>query len=274
VAVYAIGDLQGCYDELRLLLDAVRFNPKKDTVWFVGDLVNRGPKSLKTLRFVKSLEDAAVCVLGNHDLHLLALAYVGSAPASRGDLDRILRASDSDELIDWLRHQPLAHYDRELDTLMVHAGVIPQWTVKDVLARSREVEKVLRSKHPEKFLSVMYGKKPNLWSGRLRGNNRLRFITNCLTRIRYRNSNGRLDFDEKLGPEFAPKKLKPWFEAPRRKTADTRIVFGHWSTLGLMDRPGLLALDTGCVWGGALSAVRLDGPPILVEVPSQQPQKF
>ncbi len=150
MAVYAIGDLQGCYDELRLLLDTFRFDPHRDKVWFVGDLVNRGPKSLKTLRFVKSLGEAATCVLGNHDLHLLALAYVGSVPGGRGDLDRILRASDSEELLDWLRHRPMAHYDRDLDTLMVHAGVIPQWTVKDVLARAREVEKVLRGKKRKK----------------------------------------------------------------------------------------------------------------------------
>jgi len=274
MAIYAVGDLQGCYDELQILLDAIRFDPDKDTMWFVGDLINRGPKSLKTLRLVKSMGNAAVCVLGNHDLHLLSLALVGSAPVSSGNLDKILRADDSDELIDWLRHQPLAHYDKSLNSLMVHAGVIPEWSVKDVLARAQEVETVLRGRRPDKFLSVMYGKEPDLWSDELSGNDRLRFITNCLTRIRFRTNSGRLDFDEKLSPKYASKKLKPWFAAPNRKTADTRVVFGHWSTLGLMDKPGLLALDTGCAWGGALTAVRLDGPGVLIEIPSQQPKKF
>ena len=274
MAVYAVGDIQGCYDELRTLLDTIRFDPGRDTIWFVGDLVNRGPKSLKTLRFVKSMGKSAICVLGNHDLHLLSLALVGSAPVNRGNLDRVLRAGDRDELIDWLRRRPLAHYDRNLNTLMVHAGVIPQWSTREVLDRAREVERVLRGRRPDKFLSVMYGKKPNLWSDDLKGNDRLRFITNCLTRIRFRTNNGRLDFEEKLSPKYADKKLSPWFAAPKRKTANTRIVFGHWSTLGLMDKPGLLALDTGCVWGGALTAVRLDGPGVLVEVPSMQEKKF
>lgn len=274
MAVYAIGDVQGCYDELRVLVDTIRFDPARDQLWFVGDLVNRGPKSLRTLRFVKSLGDAAVCVLGNHDLHLLSLAIVGSAPVNSGSLDRVLWARDADELINWLLHRPLAHYDKALNTLMVHAGVIPQWTVKQVLSRAHEVEKVLRGPRPAKFLSAMYGRKPNLWSDDLRGNDRLRFITNCLTRIRYRTRNGRLDFDEKLSPKHAGRKLQPWFDAHDRKTTGTRIVFGHWSTLGLMDKPGLLALDTGCVWGGALTAVRLDGPGVLIEVPSQQGLKF
>ena len=274
MAIYAVGDIQGCHDELRALLDAVRFDPEQDKMWFVGDLVNRGPKSLKTLRFIKSMGGAAVCVLGNHDLHLLALAITGSAATSSDDLDKILQADDCDELIDWLRHQPLAHYSKNLNTLMVHAGVIPQWSVKDVIARSAEVEKVLRGKHPEKFLNAMYGKKPNEWSDELTGNDRLRFITNCLTRTRFLDKKNRLDFDEKLGPKTAPDNLTPWFQAKKRKTADSRIVFGHWSTLGLMDKPGLLALDTGCAWGGALTAIRLDGPAILVEVPSQQPKKF
>ena len=165
MAVYGIGDVQGCYDELRILVDTVRFDPECDQLWFVGDLVNRGPKSLRTLRFVKSLGDAAACVLRNHDLHLLSLPIVGSAPVNSANLDRVLWARDSDELIDWLRRPPLAHYDRNLNTLMVHAGVIPQWSTREVLDRAREVERVLRGRRPDKFLSVMYGKKPNLWSG-------------------------------------------------------------------------------------------------------------
>lgn len=274
MAIYAVGDIQGCYDELQLLLETIHFDPKLDTMWFVGDLVNRGPKSLKTLRLIKGLGDAAVCVLGNHDLHLLALALTGDAPVSSGNLDKVLQGKDSDELIEWLRHRPLAHYDTDLDTLMVHAGVIPRWSVKKVLARAKEVEEVLRGNKPKKFLSEMYGKLPNSWSRELTGNDRLRFITNSLTRIRFLTSDGKLDLSEKLGPKDARKGLVPWFEAPKRETANTRIVFGHWSTLGLMDKPGLLALDTGCVWGGALTAVRLDGPGVLIEVPSQRPKKF
>ena len=274
MAIYAVGDIQGCFDELQILLESIRFDPQRDKIWFVGDLVNRGPKSLKTLRLVKRLGDAAICVLGNHDLHLLALALTGDAPVSSGNLQKVLQGKDSDELIEWLRHRPLAHFDAELNTLMVHAGVIPEWPVKKVLARAREVEEVLRGDKPQKFLSEMYGKLPNRWSKELSGNDRLRFITNVLTRIRFLTQDGKLDFDEKLGPKDAPKNLRPWFAAPNRKTADTRIVFGHWSTLGLMDKPGLLALDTGCVWGGAMTAVRLDGPGVLVEVPSQRPKKF
>jgi len=274
MATYAVGDVQGCYDELRILLDAIRFDPAADRVWFVGDLVNRGPKSLKTLRFIRSLGDSAVCVLGNHDLHLLAIALSDSAPSSTRSLDNILRAKDCGEILDWLRFQPLAHYDKDLNTLMVHAGVIPQWSVKDVLARAQEVEQALQGKQPEKFLDKMYGKKPNIWSDDLTGNDRLRFITNCLTRIRFLTEKGALDFDEKLGPKTAPKNLTPWFKADDRKTADTRIAFGHWSTLGLMDKPNLLSLDTGCVWGGALTAIQLEKQRVLIEVPSQQPKKF
>lgn len=274
MAIYAVGDVQGCYDELRVLLDAIRFDPDTDKMWFVGDLVNRGPKSLKTLRFVKGMGDAAICVLGNHELHLLALALSESAPATPRDLQKILNAKHRDELIDWLRHQPLAHYDKQLDTLMVHAGVIPQWSVKEVIARAAEVEEALQGKRPEKFLNAMYGTKPDTWSDDLTGNDRLRFITNSLTRIRFLTPKGKLDFDEKLGPKDASPELTPWYKAKNRKTADTRIVFGHWSTLGLMDKPKLLSLDTGCVWGGALTAIQLDGQGVLVEVPSQQPKKF
>jgi bis(5'-nucleosyl)-tetraphosphatase (symmetrical) len=274
MAVFAVGDVQGCYDELRHLLDHIRFDPEEDTLWFVGDLVNRGPKSLKTLRLIHSLGDAAVCVLGNHDLHLLALALADSPPVRDKDLRKILDASDCDELIEWLRRMPLAHYDKKLKTLMVHAGVIPEWSVEDVLYHAGEVEAVLQSGKPHKFLNEMYGKKPDRWSHSLQGNDRLRFITNALTRIRFCTPGGKLDLDNKLGPKAAYGKYLPWYMIPNRKTADIRIVFGHWSTLGLMDKPGLLALDTGCVWGGALTAVRIDGPGVLVEVPSLQPQAF
>jgi len=274
MAVFAVGDIQGCYDELQQLLDTIRFDTANDRLWLVGDLVNRGPNSLKTLRLIKNLGDSAVCVLGNHDLHLLALALTDNASVADDDLRKILEANDCAELIDWLRQKPLAHHSKSLNALMVHAGVLPEWTLKEVLTHANEVETVLRSKKPQKFLKAMYGKKPDRWSENLRGNDRLRFITNCLTRIRFCTPGGRLDFSNKLGPETAKGKLQPWFSIPDRKTEQTKIVFGHWSTLGLLDKPGLLALDTGCVWGGALTAVQLDGPGALVEVPSQQTRLF
>ena len=274
MAIYAVGDIQGCYDEFQLLLDAIRFDQSADKLWLVGDLVNRGPKSLKTLRLIRSLGDAVICVLGNHDLHLLALALTEKSPTDDTDLRKILDAADCADLIEWLRFQPLAHYSQSINTLMVHAGVHPKWSRKQVLKYSCEVESVLRSKKPQKFLNKMYGRKPDKWSPKLEGNDRLRFIVNCLTRIRFCTPEGRLDFSNKLGPNSATGNLLPWFRAPKRKTENTRIVFGHWSTLGLMEKPGLLALDTGCVWGGALTAVQLDGAGVLIEVPSQQPKLF
>lgn len=260
MAVYAIGDVQGCYDELSRLLDRLAPEPGKDEIWFVGDLVNRGPQSLQTLRLVRDLGDTALVTLGNHDLHLLALALAGDVPVSRGELDTVLNAPDRDELIDWLRQRPLAHYRPDLNTLMVHAGVAPQWDPLQTVRCAREVEQVLRGDSAARFLAAMYGSRPDLWDPGLRGLERLRFITNCLTRIRYVRADGRLDFDQKGKPENAPADLVPWFDAGDRGTGAVRIVFGHWSTLGLLQRPGLLGLDTGCVWGGTLTAARLTGP--------------
>lgn len=260
MAVYAIGDVQGCYDELSRLLDRLAPEPGKDEIWFVGDLVNRGPKSLKTLRLIRSLGDTAVVTLGNHDLHLLALALAGEVPVSHGELDKILAAPDRDELIDWLRRRPLAHYRPDLNTLMVHAGVAPQWDPLQTVRCAREVEQVLRDDGAARFLAAMYGSRPDLWDPGLRGLERLRFITNCLTRIRYVQTDGRLDFKQKGKPDNAPAGLIPWFDAADRGTSAVRMVFGHWSTLGLLQRPGLLGLDTGCVWGGTLTAARLTGP--------------
>ena len=269
MAVYAIGDVQGCHAELARLLDRLGLVRGKDEIWFVGDLVNRGPKSLETLRLIRELGDMAVVTLGNHDLHLLALALAGDVPVSRGDLGSVLKAPDRDELIDWLLHRPLAHYRPDLNTLMVHAGVAPQWDPLQTVRCAREVEQVLRSDGAAKFLSAMYGSRPSLWDPGLRGLERLRFITNCLTRIRFVYEDGRLEFDQKGKPEAAPKHLLPWFEAPERATDAVRIVFGHWSTLGLLQRPGLLGLDTGCVWGGTLTAARLTGPIRIVFEQSQ-----
>jgi bis(5'-nucleosyl)-tetraphosphatase (symmetrical) len=259
MAIYVIGDLQGCYDPFRHLLDELAFDPDKDKLWLTGDLVNRGPKSLKTLRFVKSLGDSAISVLGNHDLHLLALAAGSVRDGARFDtLRKTLRAKDRDELLDWLRHRPLAHYDKSLDTLLVHAGTYPGWSVKKTLARAAEVETELRSKRHEVFLGKMYGNTPSSWSGNLTGYKRLRFIVNCLTRMRMLTPKMHLNFSHSGSPWRARKSLVPWYDFPGVQRTDTRIVFGHWSQLGLIVLPDLIGLDTGCIWGRQLTAVRLD----------------
>lgn len=267
MATYAIGDLQGCYDPFRALLDKLRFDPDKDTLWLTGDLVNRGPKSLKTIRFVKSLGDSAITVLGNHDLHLLALAHdVNFSKDRYQSLWKILGADDGDELLDWLRARPLAHYSKKLNTLMVHAGIPPTWTVKKTLRRAAEVETALRRDDYPKFLKRMYGDRPNRWSGKLRGKQRLRVIVNALTRIRMIYEDGRLNFTHNGPPRSARKGLIPWFDADNAKWRGTRIVFGHWSALGLMVTPELISVDTGCVWGRQLTAVRLNKKPKVTSV--------
>lgn len=259
MAVYAIGDLQGCYDPFCELLDALRFDPQSDTLWLTGDLVNRGPKSLKTLRLVKSLGDSAITVLGNHDLHLLALAAGKVRYGNRFEtLQKVLRAGDSDELVDWLRHRPLAHYDKSIKTLLVHAGTHPSWSVKKTLARAAEVEAALQSDSYTVLLGKMYGNTPTQWSGDLAGHKRLRFIINCLTRTRMLTKKSRLNFSHSGSPFRARKNLIPWYDFEDPAWAGTRIVFGHWSALGLIVLPKLISLDTGCVWGRQLTAVRLD----------------
>ena len=270
MAVYAIGDVQGCYDPLVNLLEAIDFDPDRDRLWFAGDLVNRGPKSLKTLRFVKSLGKSAITVLGNHDLHLLALTQ-GIIPNSRRftSLSKTLKAPDLDELVDWLRSRPLAHYDEELDTLLVHAGTLPTWTIKKTLKRAAEVEKRLQGPDFDRLLYKMYGNRPTQWSGKLRGNNRLRFIINTLTRMRMLTMDGRLRMAFSGPPWKTRGKLKPWYDFGDNAWGDTRIVFGHWSQLGLIVLPNLVSLDTGCVWGRQLTAVRLDKPAVY-QVPGQK----
>lgn len=267
MAVYAIGDLQGCYDSFQRLLDKLKFDPDIDRLWLTGDLVNRGPKSLKTLRFVRSLGKSAKVVLGNHDLHLLALAHdVGDATDRFGSLAKTLKADDLDELLDWLRRRPLVHYSKKLDTLLVHAGLPPRWSVDKTLARAKEVETKLRGRSYVKFLKKMYGNSPDRWSGDLSGNKRLRFIVNCLTRIRMIDRKDRLDFEHKGPPATARKGLKPWFEAEDPAWEGTRIVFGHWSALGLVINPKLICVDTGCVWGRQLTAVQLGKRPKVTQV--------
>ena len=259
MAIWAIGDLQGCYDPFARLLDELDFDPDTDTLWLTGDLVNRGPKSLKTLRFVKKLGEAAVTVLGNHDLHLLAVANdVLRVSARFASLESVLGAPDRDELLDWLRRRPLAHYSKRLDTLLVHAGTLPAWSVKKTLKRAAEVETALRGDDYGKLLTKMYGNTPRQWSGQLKGYRRLRFIINVLTRMRMITPKGNLNFGHTGSPWQGQRKLTPWFDIPNRATGETRIVFGHWSQLGVVVLPDLVALDTGCVWGRQLTAVRLD----------------
>jgi bis(5'-nucleosyl)-tetraphosphatase (symmetrical) len=262
LAQYAIGDLQGCYDPFRRLLDKIGFDPAKDKLWLTGDLVNRGPKSRKTLKFVKSLGEAAVTVLGNHDLHLLTLAHDVKFTKTRFEAFwKILGREDCDDLLDWLRRQPLAHYDKKLGTLMVHAGIPPQWTVAKTLKLAAEVEATLRGDGYDAFLDEIYGNKPDRWSGSLAGVKRLRFIVNALTRMRMIDTDGRIDFTHTGPPTTASKGLTPWFAAPGARWHGTRIVFGHWSALGLIVNEQLVAVDTGCVWGRQLTAVKLTGKP-------------
>ncbi|MGE3480098.1 MAG: symmetrical bis(5'-nucleosyl)-tetraphosphatase [Gammaproteobacteria bacterium] len=267
MAVYAIGDVQGCQRELMTLLSLLEFNPDTDRLWFVGDLVNRGPDSLEVLRFVKSLGDRAVTVLGNHDLHLLAIATGTRKPGPGDTFDDILAAPDRDALIDWLRRLPLLHHDAALGYTMIHAGLPPQWDLALAADRAAEVEAVLRSDDHVAFLRDMYGGKPDLWSESLRGTDRLRFILNCYTRLRFCDAEGRIHLKEKGSPFERDDDLRPWFESPGRASADLNLVFGHWSTLGRYHAPGVCALDSGCVWGGALTALRLDGEPQWISLP-------
>ena len=256
MARIAIGDVQGCGDELRELVAKTGFSADRDQLWFVGDLVNRGPRSLEVLRWVRSLGDAAVVVLGNHDLHLLAVAYGGHRELRDDDtLDAVLAAPDRAALLDWLLHRPLAW---EADgALMVHAGLVPQWSGADALRLAREVERALR-RDPERVFAGMYGNRPDRWDESLDGAERRRFVINALTRMRYCRADGMLDLKLKDRPGSQPRGWLPWFDVPGRASAGTRVVCGHWSTLGLVQRQDLLALDTGCVWGGALTAVSLE----------------
>jgi bis(5'-nucleosyl)-tetraphosphatase (symmetrical) len=263
VTRYAIGDVQGCDEELRALLDRLRFSADRDQLWFVGDLVNRGPGSLATLRLVRALADNAVVVLGNHDLHLLALAHGAHRRRKSDTLDELLAAPDRHQLLEWLLARPLAH--RAGDDLMVHAGVVPQWSVALTRQLAAEVETALR-RDPRALFEQMYGNEPDHWDERLAGAERLRFVINVLTRLRLCTADGRIDVALKGTPPPPPSPLRPWFEHPGRATRDARVIFGHWSALGLVQRPGILGLDTGCVWGGALTAANLDADRALLTV--------
>ena len=259
---YAIGDLQGCHASLLQLMDVVKFDPKADRLLFVGDLVNRGPDSLEVLRLVKSLGAAAISVLGNHDLHLLALAE-GFGRIHKGDtLDAVLAAPDRDELLHWLRQQKLAW--REGDYLMVHAGVLPDWSVDDTMQRAAEAEAALQGAHYRDFFAQMYGNAPIAWDANLHGIERLRVIVNAFTRLRYCSDAGEMEFHHKGAPGTQPAGWVPWFEVPGRKSAAATVIIGHWSTLGLVNRSDLIALDTGCLWGGKLTAIRLEDRQVFV----------
>ncbi|QKT04353.1 symmetrical bis(5'-nucleosyl)-tetraphosphatase [Ectothiorhodospiraceae bacterium 2226] len=274
MAVYAIGDLQGCLEPLQRLLDELRFDPATDRLWFAGDLVNRGPQSLETLRFVHALGETAHCVLGNHDLHLIAVAYGLTRYHKPGDtLIPVLEAPDRDALLDWLRHRPLMHVDPTLGYAMVHAGLPPQWDIPQAQAMAGEVEAVLRGDGVREFLAHMYGNEPHRWRDDLQGMARLRFAVNCFTRMRYCDADGRLDFQHKGAPGTQPAPLLPWFEAPARAWAGTPVVCGHWSTLGLRLAGDVRALDTGCLWGGRLTALRLDDEEQMYAVPCPSQRK-
>jgi bis(5'-nucleosyl)-tetraphosphatase (symmetrical) len=259
MAVYAIGDLQGCFDPLKRLLDRIGFDPAEDRLWFSGDIVNRGPASLETLRFVRGLGELAVMVLGNHDLHLLASAWADSRPRKKRDtLDDILEAPDREELLEWLRRRPLLHHDPAVGFTMVHAGLPPQWDLEEARAAAGELQAVLGGDRFVDFLRHMYGNQPDCWSPELEGIDRLRFIVNAFTRLRYLRPDGSMDFDNTGPPERAGEGLIPWFRFPGRRTEGLSMVFGHWSTVGEVVHAGAFSLDTGCVWGGRLTALRLD----------------
>ncbi len=258
MATYAIGDIQGCYDELRTLLDRVAFDPEHDVLWCVGDLVNRGPNSLGVLRFFKALGDHAQVVLGNHDLHLLAVAAGNKSHHEDDSLHDVLTAPDRDELLDWLRHRPLLFTDTRKQFTLIHAGLAPQWDLLQAQQCANEVEQVLRDPdHYQAFLAALYGNEPQQWRDDLSGIDRLRFIVNCLTRLRYCSVDGQLLLKEKgpLGSQSS--KARPWFQLPQRRTQHDRIIFGHWSTLGYYADHNVWALDSGCLWGGQLTAVRV-----------------
>jgi bis(5'-nucleosyl)-tetraphosphatase (symmetrical) len=260
MALYAIGDVQGCDAELGALLGALRFSADKDSLWFVGDLVNRGPNSLKVLRRIRALGDAATVILGNHDLHLLAVVYGGARLRSDDTLDDVLAAPDRAALLDWLQERPLMHEDANLNVCMVHAGLAPQWDLNQARACAHELEKALR-RNPEKLFDRLYGDQPDRWEDSLEGEERLRFIANCFTRLRYVDAEGRLVLRAKGSPKKAQSKsLVPWFEAHDARWRGSRIIFGHWSTLGFFNNAEVTGLDTGCVWGDRLTALRLDVP--------------
>jgi bis(5'-nucleosyl)-tetraphosphatase (symmetrical) len=280
MALYLIGDVQGCDGALQRLLDEISFSASRDTLYLLGDLVNRGPDSAAVLRRLMGYGAAAHSLLGNHDLHLLAVAHGARQPGRHDTLQGILQAPDRPALLQWLRQQRMAILKnvRGHQVLMVHAGVLPAWTATKTIAFASEVETALQAPEVGDFLRQMYGNEPAQWSDALTGTTRLRVIVNALTRLRFCDAAGRMEFDAKEGANAAPEGYLPWFDVPGRQTADVTVAFGHWSTLGWLARTDVLALDTGCVWGGCLSAVRLAEAgtslaPQLIQVKCEQAQK-
>ncbi len=257
MAIYAIGDVQGCYEQLRALLEKIEFRSDRDQLWFAGDIVNRGPDSLRTIRFIKSLGDNAVTVLGNHDLHLLAVANGRGKQGKKDTIQDILEASDSTQLLDWLIQRPLMHYHEKHHVCMVHAGIHPDWTLQQALDCAAEVESILQGHKSHEFFHHMYGDKPSKWSDHLDGWDRLRFITNSFTRMRYIDDTNKLKLSEKGAPGKQASGIHPWFEF-QSKTSDLNIIFGHWSTLKDPGLENLFPIDTGCLWGGKLTALKVN----------------
>ena len=277
MSTYAIGDIQGCYSELQNLLNEINFDERRDELWFAGDLVNKGPKSLQTLRFIKALGVNAKITLGNHDLHLLAVAKNIRPLLKKDTIQEILAADDVEELIDWLKSRPLLITDDNLNFTMVHAGLPPQWSLENAKEFAKECELILQSEKINKLLAEMYGDTPNIWVNSLQDYAKQRFIINCFTRIRFCNSDGMLDFDTKVAPGKQNTSLIPWYSLPNRKTKDNKIIFGHWSTVRIGNEKNfkqynVYPIDTGCLWGGRLTAMRLEDEKVF-SVPSEQ-QKF
>lgn len=275
MATYAIGDVQGCFEELQDLLKKIQFDPALDQLWFAGDLINRGPQSLETLRFIRDLGPSHQVVLGNHDLHLLASWTNGKSISSKDTLQPILAAQDGEELCEWLRHRPLLVEDSALGFVMVHAGLLPQWSLEQAHAYAREIEQTLQSDHYKNFLNHMYSNEDNVWRDNLTGLSRLRTLVNVFTRIRYCDEKGVMALTEKgeLGTQSTG--LHPWFSYSNRKTRNSKIVFGHWATLEgkILGEHNVFSLDTGCVWGRSLRAMRLEDLKVF-EVPSRQKQRY
>lgn len=274
MAIYWMGDIQGCDTPLGQFMDQVGFSASRDRLYVLGDLVNRGPASLQVLRRLQKLGGSVQCVLGNHDLHLLALNAGARQPGKSDTLHEILTAVDKEALLHWLSHQSMALFEE--DVLMVHAGVLPQWTLQETLGLAQELQDILRGPDAQDFLMHMYGNEPSLWHAKLTGMARWRCALNAFTRLRFCSASGQMEFETKEGKAKAPEGYLPWFEVPHRKTADITIAFGHWSTLGAVNRSDIWALDTGCVWGGCLTAFQRDqatDTPVRIEIKCPSYQK-
>ncbi|RMD52589.1 MAG: symmetrical bis(5'-nucleosyl)-tetraphosphatase [Nitrospirae bacterium] len=258
MSTYVIGDIQGCYDEFIELIEVINFNPNSDELWITGDLVNRGPKSLEVLRFVKKLGKCCITILGNHDIHLLSVAFGVRPIRSKDTFGDVIRAKDRDELIEWLRRRPLIYRDPKKGYTLIHAGLPPQWSIEDALSYASEAENVLRGEECREMLKKLYEGSPLQWSESLRGWERLSFIINCLVRLRFCDASGRVAFDYTGPPGTQPPQFMPWFEVPNRRSIGDKIIFGHWAALGFYCSDNVCALDSGCVWGGELTALRLE----------------